>query len=286
MLVSSQEKVVALYPNGKIPFKIENQIGNVYEYEKDVITRKKTIQTPDIECFFPKTKKDSMPCVLICPGGGYGLLSHLKEGVKVAEILNEAGIVGIVVNSRLPDDRTMTNKTEVPLLDLQTALKYVRDHSKELRINPNKVGIMGFSAGGHLASTAAVHYADPSLRPDISILIYPVITMEDDFTHKGSKTNLLGKKPSQDLVDKYSNHKQITSNTPPTFIVHSMDDKAVPVQNSFQYMSMLAEKGVKNCSFHIFPSGGHGYGLAPDDKTSLKDWPTLLLKWLNERGWK
>jgi acetyl esterase/lipase len=283
--LQSQDKVIDLYPSGKIPYRLENNLGNGYEYENGLIRRKKTIQTPSIEIFYPKDVSSNMPAVLICPGGGYSFLSHLHEGVKVAELLRDAGIVGIIVNSRLPDDRLMTNKTEVPLLDAQAALRYVRENSKELKIQSDKIGVMGFSAGGHLASTVAVHYGEKLLRPDISILVYPVITMEQDFTHQGSKNNLLGQNPTIDQVNKYSNHKQVTPDTPPTFIVHSIDDKTVPVQNSLQYIDNLISKGVKNCAFHIFPNGGHGYGLAQDKTDQLKDWPNLMLKWLKELGW-
>nr|HMP30003.1 alpha/beta hydrolase [Saprospiraceae bacterium] len=278
-------KIINIYPTDNIPYKITNDIGDIFEYENGLIRRKKTIQNPTIEIYYPKKMTDNMPAVLICPGGGYSFLSHLPEGVKVAEYLSDADIVGIIVNSRLPDDRIMTNKSEVPLHDLQQALKYVRENAKSLGVNPEKIGVMGFSAGGHLASTAAVHFEDKMYRPDISILIYPVITMEDDFTHRGSKNNLLGKDPSIHLVQKYSNHKHINQNTPPTFIVHSIDDKTVPVQNSTQYIDHLIQHQVKNCAFHIFPNGGHGYGLAQDKSDQLKDWPMLLVKWLKELGW-
>lgn len=286
MLQAQQIKTIQLYPDGKVPYLVENSVGDVNEYENQVVTRKKTIQSPHIEIYYPGGDKNGdKSAVLICPGGGYGYLSHLKEGVRVAELLNGAGIIGIIMNSRLPDDRLMTDKHKVPLTDVHAAMTYIRQNAKELGIKKDKIGVMGFSAGGHLASTAAVQYDKEELRPDLSILIYPVITMDTTFTHKGSRQNLLGKKPSEELVHLYSNETQINPKTPPTFIVHSTDDAAVPVKNSLVYMDALMKHGVKNCSFHIFPSGGHGYGLAQDKKDALRSWPDLMLAWLKDRGW-
>ena len=283
---AQQFKTIELYPSGKIPYKVENNIGDVNEYENQIITRKKTVQSPSIEICYPKVENNTeKSAVLICPGGGYGYLSHLKEGVRVAELLAGAGIIGIIMNSRLPDDRVMTDKHKVPLSDVHTAMTYLRNHAKELGIKKDKIAVMGFSAGGHLAASAAVQYDKEELRPDLSILIYPVITMDTTFTHKGSRQNLLGKKPSEELVHLYSNEKQITLKTPPTFIVHSTDDAAVPVKNSLVYIDGLIKNGVKNCSFHIFPTGGHGYGLAQDKKDALKSWPDLMMAWLKDRGW-
>jgi acetyl esterase/lipase len=286
MVQAQQIKTIQLYPSGKVPYQLENNVGDVSEYENQIITRKKTIQSPHIEIYYPAGEKNGeKSAVLICPGGGYGYLSHLKEGVKVAELLNNVGIIGIIMNSRLPDERLMTDKHKVPLTDVHMAMTYLRKNAAELGIKKDKIGVMGFSAGGHLASSAAVQYDTEDLRPDLSLLIYPVITMDTLFTHKGSRQNLLGKKPSEDLVQLYSSEKQITTKAPPTFIVHSTDDAAVPVKNSLVYIDALIKNGVKNCSFHIFPTGGHGYGLAQDKKDALKSWPDLMIAWLKDRGW-
>ena len=283
---AQQIKTVDLYPAGQIPYQIQNTVGDVFEYDNQLLMRKKTIQVPGIEIYYPENAGSGpRATVLICPGGGYTFLSHYKEGVQVAQLLNSVGIIGVVMNSRLPDDRVMTNKAKVPLADVHAAMKHLRENAATLGIISDKIAVMGFSAGGHLAATAAVHYQEEALRPDLSILIYPVITMDSTFTHKGSRRSLLGTSPSPELVAHYSAEKHITAKTPPTFILHTTDDATVPVQNSMVYMDALIKNRIKNCSFHIFPTGGHGYDLALNKKDSLKNWPDLLLSWLKDRGW-
>jgi acetyl esterase/lipase len=200
--------------------------------------------------------------VVICPGGGYGGLVVGPEGHGIADWLNHSGITGIVLEYRLPKGRHA-----VPLLDANRAIRLVRSKAESLGINPKQIGIMGFSAGGHLASTAATHFdagsqasndlvSQQSSRPDFAVLVYPVVTMTDS-THGGSKANLLGSNPTDGLVDLYSNEKQVTDKTPPIFLAHAIDDRPVPIENSQMLYQALTQKGIPAKLLEL-PSGGHG----------------------------
>ncbi len=240
---------------------------------------------------YPADKKTSTgTAIVVCPGGGYSHLAIGHEGKQIAEWFNSIGISAFVLKYRLPSDEIMENKTVGPLQDVQKAIRYVRRNAKKWNVNPVKIGVMGFSAGGHLASTASTHYNDKvyepvdntSARPDFSILIYPVISMEIGTTHMGSRENLLGKKPSQDMVEFYSNEKQVNDNTPPAFMVHAMDDGAVPVQNSINYALAMKKHSIP-CELHIYQSGGHGFGMGRTDN-SESTWPKACVKWLLMNG--
>jgi acetyl esterase/lipase len=228
--------------------------------------------------------------VIICPGGGYWALAFKHEGYEVAKWLNTLGISAFVLKYRLPDDAIMEDKTIGPLQDAQEALRLVRRHAAAWNIKPGKIGIMGFSAGGHLASTLSAHfnekvYESPdttSARPDFSILIYPVISMDSTITHKGSRNFLLGDDPSEELVNHFSNELQVTDRTPPAFLVHSLDDGTVPVQNSINYALEMKNNGIP-CELHIYESGGHGYGLGRTSNTE-STWPEACKVWLKTRG--
>ena len=184
----------------------------------------------------------------------------------------------------------MKDKTIGPLQDAQESIRIVRRNAKEWKINPTKIGIMGFSAGGHLASTASTHYNQKvyplkdstSARPDFSVLMYPVISMNQEFTHGGSRNNLLGKNPDQALVDLFSNELQVTSDTPPAFLVHALDDGAVPVQNSINYLLALKKNRVSG-ELHIYEKGGHGFAIRKAIGTTAT-WPEALRKWLEVKG--
>jgi len=222
--------------------------------------------------------------IVICPGGGYAKLMTGPEGHGIANWLNHHGIAGIVLEYRLPEGRSF-----VPLLDAQRAIRTVRANSKKWNVDPSKIGIMGFSAGGHLASTAATHFddGDPAAadavdrfacRPDFAILVYPVITMGDK-THQGSKANLLGKDPSARLVDLFSNEKQVTDRTPPTFLAHARNDEPVPPDNSKAFYQALQAHKIRS-QFLELPSGGHGLD---GYKGPMWDaWQTKSLEWLAE----
>jgi acetyl esterase/lipase len=222
--------------------------------------------------------------VVICPGGGYGGLVTGPEGHGIAKWLNRHGITGVVLEYRLPQGRS-----SVPLLDAQRAIRTVRANAKQSKVNAARIGIMGFSAGGHLASTAGTHFddGDPtaanavdrfSSRPDFMILVYPVITMGEG-THAGSKQNLLGKAPSPKLIDLFSNERQVTARTPPTFLAHALDDKPVPPANSKAFYESLQEHKVRSKYLEL-PSGGHGLN---GYKGPMWDaWQQQSLAWLAE----
>lgn len=238
--------------------------------------------------YYAPTQSNTSAAVIICPGGGYAGLAISHEGYDVAKKFSEMGVSAFVLKYRLPDDRIMVDKKIGPLQDAQTAIKYVREHAKEYNVDPAKIGIMGFSAGGHLASTASTHFNDvvidnkkgTSVRPDFSILIYPVITF-GAFTHKGSRDNLIGPNPDKELIDFYSNEKQVTPRTPVTFMVQANDDNAVPVINILSYIKALNAAGVKN-EAHIYPTGGHGFGL--NNRTVTDKWFDRLTNWMDSEG--
>ena len=244
------------------------------------------VSVPTLALYLPKKETANQSAVLIFPGGGYSHLAMHKEGKKVALWLNSLGITAFVLKYRLPTDRVMKDKTIGPLQDAQEAIRMIRRNAKEWNIDPAKIGVLGFSAGGHLASTLATHYLDKvydadtiSARPDFSILIYPVISMEEGITHNGSKVNLLGANAVKELVDKYSNEKQIDANTPKTFLIHASDDKVVPVENSIQYYMNLKKFNVP-VEMHLYENGGHGFGLGT--KGTHTEWPKACEKWLTE----
>ena len=226
--------------------------------------------------------KPNGAAVIICPGGGYKFRSMNPEGHNVARWLNEHGITGVVLEYRLPN-----GKSFVPLLDAQRAIRTVRSNAAEWGCDPKRTGIMGFSAGGHLASTAATHFdggdtqsADPvnrlSARPDFAILIYPVITMGEK-THAGSKSNLLGKTPTSEAIELFSNEKQVTAQTPPTFLTHAQDDRLVPADNSQLFFDALQAHSVPS-EYLKLPSGGHG--LNKHSGPMWEEWQTKSLQWL------
>ncbi|MGQ7945478.1 alpha/beta hydrolase [Flavobacterium sp. WC2509] len=240
---------------------------------------------PTLIPFLVENKSSKNAAVIICPGGGYAVLSIDKEGINVAKWFNSIGISAFVLKYRLPADAIMKDKTVGPLQDAQEAIRTLRRNAVKWNLDVTKIGIMGFSAGGHLASTASTHYEDKvydtkediSARPDFSMLIYPVISMEKGITHNGSKESLLGKTASDDLIIKYSNEKAVNEKTPPTFLVHATDDNAVPVENSINYYLALKKNKVP-AEMHLYQNGGHGFGLGT--KGTNTDWPTACEHWL------
>jgi dienelactone hydrolase len=237
-----------------------------------------------LTAFIPQ--KTNGKSVIICPGGGYQILAFDKEGTRVAEMLNQWGYAAFVLKYRLPDDTTQVDKSLAPLMDAQQSIRMVRKKAAEWGLNPNKIGIMGFSAGGHLAATASTHFMmnlgiamgdTTSVRPDFSVLVYPVISFDTSFCHMGSRTSLIGKNPNKEKADLFSNEKQINAQTPPAFLVHAGDDKAVPVENSIRYYQACIKNGV-SAEMHLYPAGGHGFGLL--NKTTKDDWTERLKHWL------
>lgn len=233
-------------------------------------------------------EKANGTAVVVCPGGGYGGLATAHEGDEIAKWWNERGVSAYVLKYRLSPYRH-----PVPMLDVQRAIRLVRSKAAEWKIDPAKIGVMGFSAGGHLASTAATHFdagkpdaKDPveqvSCRPDFAVLCYPVIAMSTEYTHGGSKRNLLGENPDPELVKFVSNELQVTKETPPTFIFQTNDDKAVPAENSVLFYLACRKAGVP-AEMHIYEPGRHGVGLAASDPV-LSNWPDRLAAWLQYRG--
>ena len=210
--------------------------------------------------------------IIACPGGGYRYLEINKEGYAFAPWFNKRGITFVVLNYRLP-----SGNPEIPLEDAKQAIRLIRSHSKEWGINPDKVGIMGSSAGGHVASTLATHF-DPATRPDFQILLYPAITMNNAYAHPGSLKELLGDEPTRELIKLYSNEYQVTSETPPAFIVLSDDDGIVSSPNSVNYYLALKKNKVP-AEMHIYPTGGHGWGMSTNYKY-YQQWTMSLEEWI------
>jgi len=250
--------------------------------ESNEIKEKETFQRADFvanisepRMYFYGVTKD-MSCgtaVLICPGGGYSGVSVIKEGEEIAKWFNQLGISAFVLYYRMPNGHC-----GIPLVDAQTALKIIHERAKEWNINKNSIGIMGFSAGGHLASTVGTHFKTKTDRPAFMILGYPVITMNKELTHKGSRNNLLGNNPSDETVKLFSNELQITKDTPPAFIVYANDDKTVPVENSRMFYKELQSKNISS-EIHSFDIGGHGFGMRKNG-IPADNWPDLLKSWL------
>lgn len=243
---------------------------------------------PELRFYPADPAKATGACVVILPGGGYGALAYDHEGHQIAVWLNSIGVSGAVVKYRLAPYRH-----PAPLQDAQRAIRHVRAHAKELGVDPQRVGIMGFSAGGHLASTVSTHFdsgdkdsadevARQSSRPDFSILCYPVISLQAEYSHKGSRRNLLGDDPSEELVRSLSNETQVTKETPPTFIFHTGADKGVPVENSISYYLALRKHEIP-AELHVYQNGPHGVGLAPGDAV-LNTWKDRLADWLKVNG--
>jgi acetyl esterase/lipase len=237
----------------------------------------------------PPADKANGAAVVICPGGGYRGLAMSYEGHDVARWLNTLGVAGIVLKYRLAPK----HQHPIPMYDAQRAIRFTRANAKEWKLDSDRVGILGFSAGGHLASTAGTHFDVKDIeaqdqidhlssRPSFMILAYPVITMTDPYTHTGSRTNLLGKEPDPKLIEDLSNEKQVTAKTPPTFLVHTTEDSAVPPENSALFYLALKKNKVP-AELHIFEKGRHGLGMGPRD-LPFGRWPELCTAWMQTRG--
>ena len=244
------------------------------------------VSLPTLTVFMAPKGIANGTAVIICPGGGYGGLAFSHEGLDVAKRFSEIGVTAFVLKYRLPSDEIMVDKTYGPMQDAQQAIYLVRKNAKKYGIEKNKIGIIGFSAGGHLAATLLTHYDDIkisgaekiSLRPDFGVLLYPVISFQD-FPHAGSMRNLLGETPSDEMKAYFSANKNITNNTPPVFLVHSKDDKAVFAENSLMMSEALKANHVET-EIYYYATGGHGFGLK--NRTSDVDWFGLMADWLKK----
>jgi acetyl esterase/lipase len=241
---------------------------------------------PTLEVYLPEKEKATGAAVIICPGGSYKVIVYDGEGVSTAKEFAKNGITAFVLKYRLPEDSFVVDKTIAPLQDAQQAFKVLRENASKWGINKDKIGIVGFSAGGHLASTVATHFQkalienknNTSLRPDFVVLVYPVISMQDSLTHADSRRNLLGQQPSKKLIDEYSNELQVNEQTPPTYLTHAGDDKLVDVDNSISFYEALRHHNVP-AEMHIYPKGGHGFIFRK------KDWMLPLIEWMKNSGW-
>ena len=285
----AQQQVMPLYPNG-VPNSKPTPATYIEKNDRSNNDQWVTgVSIPTLTACIPANGTANGAAVVICPGGGYAGLTMDKEGYRVAKAFNAFGVTAFVLKYRLPSDEIMADKTIGPLQDAQQAVLTVRKNAAKWGINPNKIGIIGFSAGGHLASTEGTHFdkvviedqENISVRPDFMLLLYPVISF-GPMAHVGSRENLIGKTPTPALLDLYSNEKQITANTPPTFLVHATDDDVVPVQNSLMFYDALLANKVK-AEMHIFEAGGHGFGL--DNPKSKDQWIDWAKNWMDANGW-
>ena len=289
MLITSQAQTdtIILYPSG-VPGLKGIQIPEDSQMSGG-ITRVKDITQPVVYVYQPKNKT-SDASVIICPGGGYGILAIDHEGYEIAQWFNDRGVTAFVLKNRLPQDELFENAEIRPLQDAQQAIRIVRKNASVYGISPDKIGIMGFSAGGHLASTASTHFktqvgetTDPSVsvRPDFSLLIYPVITFGAVNTHSGTRDNLVGTNASAEKIELYSNEKHVTPETPPTFLISTTDDEVSP-ENSILYFKACRLNKVP-VEMHIFEKGGHGYALKKNGLGPVESWPDRMEDWMKER---
>ena len=275
------QEVMRLY--NVVPNNIPGENAEKAETGNDGITRISQVSIPEMVVYKPAQPNGT--AILICPGGGYRILAIDYEGYDVARALNEKGITAFVLKYRLPDSKTMLNKSIAPLQDAERAMQLIRQNAKAWKLNPEKIGVMGFSAGGHVAASLSTRYTEQlienpgrvSFRPNFSILVYPVISFTDSLTHKGSRDNLIGKNPSEKMVRKYSNEFNINKKTPPAFLVHAKDDKVVPAENSEVYQRALQQFKIP-ATVRYFEKGGHGFGM--HNKKESGDWMGEMLEWL------
>lgn len=246
------------------------------------------VSVPTLTVFEAPKDKATGSAVIICPGGGYRTLAISHEGFDVAKRFNEMGITAFVLKYRLPSDEIMRDKTYGPLQDAQQAMYVVRKGAKKFHIKKNKIGVLGFSAGGHFAATLITHYGDLKiinpekidLKPNFAVLIYPVISFKES-VHSGTRRNLLGENPPEHLDRYFSANLNVDTKTPPAFLVHAKDDKTVPVANSQMMYEALKQNKVDS-EMYLYENGGHGFGLY--NKTSAVDWFNLMAKWIIKEG--
>lgn len=280
------QEFIALYPQGKMPnskgMDLKDDIRNERVYQ---------VGTPGFYAFFPSIQENKGAAVVICPGGGYERLAYQISGIQLAKWFNSIGISAFVLNYRLPNSPDLQHREIGPLQDAERAMRVIRSNAEKWQIKSDKIGVLGSSAGGHLAANLGVATEDfakigddldkLSFAPNFMILISPVISM-GEYAHAGSKKNLLGENPSKELVEKYSLEKRVTATTPPVFIVHAADDKSVSPRNSLMFYNSLLDKNI-SASLHIFPTGGHAIALR-NNPGSTETWTTLCEMWLVEMG--
>lgn len=276
--------VLPLYA-GPIPDSRPSDVQETQTQATDGSPRTANVVVPTLTVFRPAEQRATGTAIVLCPGGGYTRLVMEREGREAALRLTEMGLTVFLLKYRLPNDLTQLDKTIAPLLDAQQAIRLVRERAAEFGVRPDHIGIMGFSAGGHLAATAATHFAQPvgtnvsatSVRPDFAVLIYPVISFADSLMHLGSRKTLLGPTPTPTQIRLYSNELQVGTATPPVFLVHAEDDRVVKVQNSLYFYLACVRRGVP-AEMHLYPKSGHGFGI--HNKAVQDNWTEHLQNWL------
>jgi acetyl esterase/lipase len=288
--VKAQNEVIPLWSK-TIPGEINsNDYQEKKIYKENKLQSVSMVKTPTLSVYLPHKVDVNGTAVVIFPGGGYSHLAMEKEGEKVANWLNSFGITAFVLKYRLPNDQIMKDKSLGPLQDAQESIRLIRRNLQKWKLDSKKIGLIGFSAGGHLAASLSTHYKEKiyfvsdtiSARPDFTLLIYPVISMENEITHKGSLNNLLGSSPSIALIETFSNELNVNSETPKTFLVHATDDTIVPVENSIKYYLALKKYKVP-AELHLYEKGGHGFGLGRNE-TSLF-WTTACQNWMKSNNY-
>lgn len=257
------QEIINLYP-GVIPNSKQTGTAETNTTPYPATIRRSVI--PTLEIYLPEKEKSTSAAVVICPGGSYTVIVYQGEGISTAKEFAKNGVAAFILKYRLPNDSFEINKSIAPLQDAQQAIKVIRENAAKWNIDINKVGIAGFSAGGHLASTEATHFKksliennnNTNLRPDFQILVYPVISMQDGLTHADSRTKLLGKNSSKEIINEFSNELQVDTTSPPAYITHAADDNVVDVDNSIEYFEKLRHNKVP-VEMHIYPKGGHGF---------------------------
>jgi acetyl esterase/lipase len=283
--LSIAQEVILLYPDGAIPNSKPSELVEKTEKAGSGFLITSNVTQPSLTVYLPPADKANGTAVIICPGGGYWVLAAEHEGSDVAKRLTEWGVTAFVLKYRLPSPDIMTDPTIGPLQDAQRAIQLVREKAKLWQLQPKQIGIMGFSAGGHLAASAAVHfdrsYIDnplkTSLRPDFVILGYPVISFNEEIGHKGSREKLLGKEADATKLKYFSLETQVTKKTPPVFLMHAKDDNGVKVANSLVFAEALEKNKVKH-DIYLYEKGGHGFGLK--NPTSDVDWMKYVKEWM------
>ncbi|PKI16659.1 alpha/beta hydrolase [Colwellia sp. 12G3] len=283
----SAQQIVPLWNNAIIPNYQTSQAKETID-ARDIIFIQ-NVQTPTLESFLPSKKNANGMAVLILPGGGYSGVAYDWEGTDYAKWFNSQGVAAFVLKYRMPQAQSVKTSYIAPIQDAQRAMRYIRFNADTFNIDKNKVGVIGSSAGGHLASTLGTHQESyypnqdaidsENAQPNFMMLIYPVISMKKQITHNGSRNKLLGKGPANELIDKFSNETRVSAMTPPTFIIHSGNDKTVPVENSIRMYQALVQHNVAT-TMHIYPKGGHGYSLGLSNKAA-PNWTLLAKQWLN-----
>lgn len=278
--LNAQNEVIELWKNSVPNAIVAKDYEEFHEEERDRVSK---VTNPTLTVFVPN--KPNGTSIVICPGGGYQFLAITKEGYKTAEWFNSLGITAFVLKYRLPSDEIMENKAIGPLQDAQESVRFIRRNASKWKLKSDKIGILGYSAGGHLAASLATKYNEItypkkdsiSAKPNFSLLIYPVLSMTNEITHKGSRNKLLGNPTTDALIEQFSTEKLINEETPPTFLVHAIDDKSVSVENSLQYFLELRKYKV-NSEMHLYQNGGHGFGLGKEGTSAF--WTERCKKWL------